>query len=382
MVQRLLRIFDHNAIPSAAGRKIFEALENAGYIDLTSSVSPTNDASIELLPLIRSLPANLQKICSLLLYGGNIVIDDSILETIEPFRELQTAGLVTIENDRIYLNGLCLYAIHGLLYFADFPNGRQPLYYGTDSEALVTRLPAYCGFGKRVLDYCSGPGIQGLVCAKMGCSSVTGVEINPVAAELARCNAVLNGLEAQYRVLNTSIRDSSSALSGDTFDLICANPPLLPVPAELCYPIVGDGGEDGVDITRDIIAAGVPLLSSTGHLLSLGMSACYGSKIAIEELITGAVERYKVNANLILLSEVVIKDGCEWTRSMADSINLYLVDDNKIQQSSVYEAYRKAGVSKVLSYSFSIAADNERDCHTHSIVDYRKARSNVLSWWV
>ncbi len=36
------------------------------------------------------------------------------------------------------------------------------------------------------------------------------------------------------------------------FDLICMNPPLLPIPSGLGYPFIGDGGPDGLAVTRRV----------------------------------------------------------------------------------------------------------------------------------
>ncbi len=40
------------------------------------------------------------------------------------------------------------------------------------------------------------------------------------------------------------------------FSLVVVNPPLLPIPDEIPYPFVGDGGQSGLDITLHILKGG------------------------------------------------------------------------------------------------------------------------------
>lgn len=70
----------------------------------------------------------------------------------------------------------------------------------------------------RVLDVGTGTGILGISCAKLGAESVLAVDIDPKAVEIARKNAVINGVEDRMKVVNRDIRRMKGS-----FDLIVAN---------------------------------------------------------------------------------------------------------------------------------------------------------------
>ncbi|WP_297552164.1 23S rRNA (uracil(1939)-C(5))-methyltransferase RlmD [Thermococcus sp.] len=74
-------------------------------------------------------------------------------------------------------------------------------FFQTNSYALKLLLRAIEDFadGERVLDLYSGVGTFGVYLAKRG-FAVEGVEINPFAVEMAKENAELNGVNAQFRV--------------------------------------------------------------------------------------------------------------------------------------------------------------------------------------
>ena len=58
--------------------------------------------------------------------------------------------------------------------------------------------------------------------------SMTGLEIVPEAAELARENLALNGLEARGEIITGDIRDHRSLFRAGAFDLVVCNPPYFP----------------------------------------------------------------------------------------------------------------------------------------------------------
>ncbi|MDR3673230.1 MAG: methyltransferase [Holophaga sp.] len=127
----------------------------------------------------------------------------------------------------------------------------QVMYVGTDSRWLAratVRRPV-----PSALDLCCGSGVHALLAAAHA-ERATAVDINPRAVHCTACNARLAG------------RDNLEALQGDLygpvgdrrFDLITANPPFVPAPAqEVGYR---DGGPGGDAVLRRIVA-GLP-----GHL--------------------------------------------------------------------------------------------------------------------
>jgi SAM-dependent methyltransferase len=100
------------------------------------------------------------------------------------------------------------------------------------------------------LDLCSGTGIAALVAARFS-SHAWAVDITRRATRFARFNARLNESENVTAVQG----DLYQPIAGLTFDRIVAHPPYMPaLRQEYAYR---DGGEDGEEITRRIIA-GLP----------------------------------------------------------------------------------------------------------------------------
>jgi methylase of polypeptide subunit release factors len=97
------------------------------------------------------------------------------------------------------------------------------------------------------LEMCAGTGIAALVAAKYA-EHTWAADITDRATAFARFNAVLNGIENCTAVQG----DLYEAVPGQTFDRIVAHPPYMPS-LEQKY-IFRDGGDDGEQITRRILA--------------------------------------------------------------------------------------------------------------------------------
>ena len=114
----------------------------------------------------------------------------------------------------------------------------------------------------RVLDLCTGSGVQGIAFARLmalrgASAAVTCADINPRAARFARFNAALNGLDAETAGdcgVEVRLGDLYAAVASPApedadapFDVVLANPPFVPVPQELNagvmrYGLFADGG--------------------------------------------------------------------------------------------------------------------------------------------
>jgi methylase of polypeptide subunit release factors len=79
--------------------------------------------------------------------------------------------------------------------------------------------------GERVLDVFAGSGALAINAALSGAMTVA-VDIDPVAATCARKNSALNGVAERVDVRQGTM--DSSLLDLECFDLVVANPPLLP----------------------------------------------------------------------------------------------------------------------------------------------------------
>lgn len=125
------------------------------------------------------------------------------------------------------------------------------------------------GFGT-ALDLCCGTGCIGISLAALGGLDVTMSDISGECVALARENAAMHGISAQF-----AEGDLFSALSGARFDLIVCNPPYIPsgdieslqreVKNEPRRAL--DGGEDGLDFYRRISGEYQRHLNPGGALL-------------------------------------------------------------------------------------------------------------------
>jgi len=141
-----------------------------------------------------------------------------------------------------------------------------------DSEALVEAALELAPQARRVLDLGTGTGCLLLaVLSELPAASGIGLDLNPEAAALARRNAQALRLPALFLA-----GDWADALDA-SFDLILSNPPyieaaaipaLMPEVAGHEPPAALDGGADGLDAYRRIIAA-LPRLLAPGGLAVL-----------------------------------------------------------------------------------------------------------------
>ena len=98
---------------------------------------------------------------------------------------------------------------------------------GTDTF-LLSSLPRLKA-GLRVCDLGCGTGLLDLLLMqRQACLTVTGVEIQPEAAALARRCAAENGLEEQLRFLQSDLRTIREYFPTGSFDLVVSNPPYYP----------------------------------------------------------------------------------------------------------------------------------------------------------
>lgn len=161
-----------------------------------------------------------------------------------------------------------------------------------DSETVVeAALSAFPAPAERVLDLGTGTGCLLLaVLSEWPGAFGVGVDLSPGAAALASRNAAANGLAGRAAFL---AGNWAGALAG-RFDLVLSNPPYIPrgdVPA-LMPEVAGhephralDGGEDGLDAYRHIVAALPALLAPQGRaVLELGQ----GQREAVSRLATAA----------------------------------------------------------------------------------------------
>ena len=200
----------------------------------------------------------------------------------------------------------------------------------------------------KVLDLCAGSGIQG-ICAANKANSVTLVEINHKTIPFTKFNIVLNNVEDKVRVKEGSLYEN---LGNTTFDEIYVNPPFIAVPQDWNFPIAGNGGENGLEITLNIIRGYKRHLNINGRAYMVGEAiGTEKEPFLIDELRTELGNDFKITvildfkfsieAHLRRSSYVAINMGKMNGKNADELFEKYKDWIKKVNATSVYNYYLK-----------------------------------------
>lgn len=229
----------------------------------------------------------------------------------------------------------------GLLLFCQTLSPAAKLYYGDDSLALSRLLLPVEG---RVLDLCTGPGTQALVCARTA-TSVTAVDVEPLAEKVFWINAELNGLTDKVEFL---IGDLLEPVAGRQFDRICCNPPFMPVPPGIRFPAYADGGPDGLAIVRRLLAGLPDALAPDGLCQVVGSVLGNSDGPDLSSLETAAAEAH--------LKMTISCPSCEeLDAAMLASCAATAMDSTDVKQ-AFREHYARLGATHI--YYFLLSASH------------------------
>ncbi len=139
------------------------------------------------------------------------------------------------------------------------------IYLGPESYTLANYLQRRAGSlpsSGKALDLCTGSGFVALSLAALRRGMVwTGIDLSAQAIEAAAFNALLNETHDRFTAI---VGDLYDPVQGERFGLIVANPPFIPVPASLDFPVYGDGGDDGLAVLRPLLARLPEYLTPSG----------------------------------------------------------------------------------------------------------------------
>lgn len=79
--------------------------------------------------------------------------------------------------------------------------------------------------GQRILELGSGTAVIPLLLTALGAKEVTGMELNPVMADIGRRNIQLNGKESSIQLIEGDYRQIESYITAGAYDLVYVNPP-------------------------------------------------------------------------------------------------------------------------------------------------------------
>lgn len=154
-----------------------------------------------------------------------------------------------------------------------WPGG--PVLYQAKHFRLGTDCVLLAGFAnaagaKRGIDLgCASGAAMLLLLLRTGKLHMTGLEIVPEAAELARENMAENGFAARSEVVTGDLRQSRALFRPGSFDLVIANPPYFPAGSG---PLPADA--DRAAARGELLCTLEDVCAAAGWLLHTGGRAC------------------------------------------------------------------------------------------------------------
>jgi release factor glutamine methyltransferase len=325
-----------------------DAIATTGYPDFLSCLWP-GAVRLEAWHRCAALvDGELRRLVGLFLLGERVPVAELPAAVAAVLPALASAGAARIDDeDHAQMSGLALYFLRGVWLLVQPPQVAPTLYLGDDSLGLADRLalrPGTC------LDLCTGPGIQAMLCAQRG-HDVTAVEVNPVAAALCRVNAGLNGLSDRVTVLRG---DLYGAVGDLTFDNITANPPLVPIPASVSYPFVGDGGPDGLSVVRRILSGLPGHMSERGQAQIIGMTLSDGFLPLMLDELSDYARRNDMTFTVAVTSHIPVTPGADWVAGIAETASLHGGSPLEETKQAVASGYQDLGASHLCAYAMRI----------------------------
>ena len=122
--------------------------------------------------------------------------------------------------------------------------------------------------GEKVLDMGTGTGVLPILLeAKTQAGHLTGVEIQPESADMAKRSVALNGLEEKISIIAGDIKEAEHLFGAASFDVVTSNPPYMIADHGLTNP------NDAKAIARhEILCTLEDVISQTARVLKPGGS--------------------------------------------------------------------------------------------------------------
>jgi len=119
--------------------------------------------------------------------------------------------------------------------------------------------------GKSFFEPFAGSGPLGFLALCLGSAHTTLLDVNPRAIGFMKQNAARNGFgESRYTIAHGDIQTFTP---NRPYDMMAANPPFVPVPDGVGFPIHSNGGLDGNSLTCVLLERIDSLLSPDGEAL-------------------------------------------------------------------------------------------------------------------
>lgn len=222
-------------------------------------------------------------------------------------------GLLVAEDAGV-VSPLRLNVLEGMLVLGDDPTagGEAVMGAGQTTTALCQASYPAAVIG-RVLDLGCGAGSVALSLASRA-EAVVATDINPRAIALARHNAALNGIASvQFRE-----GDLFDAVRAETFDLIVAQPPFIPLVDGAAATTFLHGGTRGDDLALRVLA-GIPAHLAPGGRAVMFAQWPVADDLTLEQRIRAAVASDEVSVLVLRCPDPGLDDYCAQHAAWLDS---------------------------------------------------------------
>lgn len=274
----------------------------------------------------------------------NSELDSDVIE------HLYEMEIINCDKDDYWFNNYiltsycnCYFLVSNIYYYPTCQNQVQKPYIGSDSYWL-SRIIVNQTSGK-VLDLCTGSGIQAILSAKTA-DKVVGIDLDEQSIEIAKFNAYLNGVDKKVEFRLGNLYDSMN--EDVEFDYITSNPPFIPIPSSVKFPIAGDGGEDGKDIIRKIFNGYRNHLKPGGKGIMIGQAIGDSERVFISEDIRSIL--IGLDCTIYYSGKTPIENQASQFAELSTKIN----NNEQIESSLWNEMYHKMGAEYF--YNFTLIA--------------------------
>ena len=284
-------------------RAFLQTLESCGYRQFYLAFGDANFRKQDWARAAKGLPEPLSALVQLFLLQEPVP-RRKIQPLLEPalLQELVDCGVLIEKRTTLVSNSFFLIFCRSFAIFCQMV--LDPIaYFGDDSIALATlQTPAP---GGKVLDLCCGSGIQSFVAATHA-AEVTGVEIGRETWRIAELNRRLNHLEDRVRFVCQSAEEFARQ-NQQRFDRILFNPPLVPMAPGFEFPTAGNGGPDGLSVTRSLIQQYSGRLSRQGSFDFIGTGLGHRGHPSVCDQIQKLARQHGLGGRIHLLSQHPIR---------------------------------------------------------------------------
>lgn len=306
---------------------------------------------------IKKMPRFLQNFAKFFSLGLPITKNEFSLyfdcDTVEQFKLM---GLCNYDETDIWLNNLllvtyanCYVFVGNVYYYPTCQSKEQIPYIGPDSYWLSRMLNNYVH--GTVLELCSGSGLQAIISAKTA-KKVVAVDIDPQAISICRINVCLNCVDHIVDIRHGDLFDVIDI--NEKYNYIIANPPFIPIPENIPFPLAGDGGFLGDKITRSILEKCNSYLLEDGELLMIGQTVGNSMQPFLTKIIKERLRNEYIN--ITYHSRTNIQHQAEETAKLANIIN------NKTSTSYEWmENYNTVGATHFYSFMLKARRSNKQE---------------------